>query len=656
MLIPERMSKVTIICLQKDLDLALNALDAFGLLHIEESRSIKHGSYWKLIDEAEKTLLKLDSIIKQLKIKTSQTVLFKEKKTRRVKIPVKDWTSLLENVSKEAENIESEISRVFKSLEEIDLKILDLKKNMRIFEILDRFNIDPNRIKELKVTCACFAIVPVRHLISLERAFSNLPVVYYFEEIGGGKAFVFAVSTRKNTQTIEKILRAYDAESFPLLEIATKELSLALPDIQNRLRELSRERESILKKIQKFSEKYRDHILALREAAWNIENTLKMRETTFKTKKIAQIVGYMPKESFSDLERHLKKSLGNRFVIFSNDHTPVEDPPTMLRNPKLIKPFEMITRLYGLPSYDEIDPTPIMAVSFPLIFGLMFGDLGHGLILFLGGLISGFLIKSPEEWRAFSRILAACGFGAVVAGFLFGEAFGKHVFTPLWFDPFENIVSFLMFSLIVGGLQMTIGFIINLFNLMFKGRYIDAFTVALPKIILYVGALYFLVSYRLNFDLWLSGPIFYLAFALALLFFGKPLAALILKKDNFSQILGENIFESSELLLSLLSNTMSYSRILALLMAHWALLTATYAISSLMSTLPVMGNLLELAMIIGGNIFVMAFEGLIVFIHTLRLHFYEWFSKFYEGTGTDFQPFRYQQKFIKILFQGNTIK
>jgi len=258
------------------------------------------------------------------------------------------------------------------------------------------------------------------------------------------------------------------------------------------------------------------------------------------------------------------------------------------------------------------------------------------------------MIKSPEEWRTFCRILAACGLGSVLAGFLFGEAFGKQIVAPLWIDPFENVITFLIFSLLVGASQIMIGFILNFINFMLKREYINALTVSLPKMILYAQALYFLMKCTLNFDLWLSGPIFYLAATLAFLFLSKPVLFLLSGRGNFISILGERLFEGSELLLSLLSNTMSYARILALLMAHWALLTATYAISSLASTLPIFGRPLELIMIIGGNIAVIAFEGLIVFIHTLRLHFYEWFSKFYEGTGTAFQPFKYQEKYVEI--------
>jgi V/A-type H+/Na+-transporting ATPase subunit I len=108
--------------------------------------------------------------------------------------------------------------------------------------------------------------------------------------------------------------------------------------------------------------------------------------------------------------------------------------------------------------------------------------------------------------------------------------------------------------------------------------------------------------------------------------------------------LSGRLFEGGDLVTRLLSNTISYSRILALLMAHWALLLVTYTVADLVGTASTLTLILSGLIIIGGNIFVLALEGLIVFIHTLRLHFYEWFSKFYAGTGTEFSPFK--QKFI----------
>jgi len=102
----------------------------------------------------------------------------------------------------------------------------------------------------------------------------------------------------------------------------------------------------------------------------------------------------------------------------------------------------------------------------------------------------------------------------------------------------------------------------------------------------------------------------------------------------------------------LLSNTISYTRILALLMAHWALLLATYTVAGLIGTASFLALVLSGIIIVGGNIFVMALEGLIVFIHTLRLHFYEWFSKFYQDTGTEFKPFKQNFVYTDVVFKG----
>jgi V/A-type H+-transporting ATPase subunit I len=106
----------------------------------------------------------------------------------------------------------------------------------------------------------------------------------------------------------------------------------------------------------------------------------------------------------------------------------------------------------------------------------------------------------------------------------------------------------------------------------------------------------------------------------------------------------QRVFESGDLVTRLLSNTISYTRILALLMAHWALILVVYTVAGLIGSASILTIFLSGIIIVAGNVFVLALEGLIVFIHTMRLHFYEWFSKFYLGTGTPFAPFK--QKFV----------
>ncbi len=122
--------------------------------------------------------------------------------------------------------------------------------------------------------------------------------------------------------------------------------------------------------------------------------------------------------------------------------------------------------------------------------------------------------------------------------------------------------------------------------------------------------------------------------------------------QNEQNSLGQRLFESGDFVTRLFSNTISYARILALLMAHWALLLVTYTVAGLIGTASLLGLVLSGKIIVGGNVFVIALEGLIVFIHSLRLHFYEWFSKFYQDSGTEFKAFKQNFIYTEVVLKG----
>jgi V/A-type H+-transporting ATPase subunit I len=391
---------------------------------------------------------------------------------------------------------------------------------------------------------------------------------------------------------------------------------------------------------------------------------LKAKRKILESGRLATVKGFVPTKKFSELNKKVHSMLGEKVLVLENEVAEVEDPPTKMSHSRLVTPFEELTKLWGLPHYDELDPTLFIAVTFPLIFGLMFGDVGHGLILLVGGLTLAILIKKNRAIKNMCWIITACGASATIMGLMYGEFFGKPLFAPLWFSPFTpttNVFDFLIFSLLVGVVQIVSGLILDIVNFLLKHNVVDAVLTSVPKIAFYIGGVSLITVYKLNLGLWFSGPILLIIVPFLVLAFGKPI---FLTLENFSQhpvkgqsktgegnSLGLRIFESGDFVTRLLSNSISYTRILALLMAHWALLLATYSIATEIGVASIPALIISGVIIVVGNIFVLALEGLIVFIHTLRLHFYEWFNKFYTDSGTDFKPFKQNFLYTDVVLK-----
>jgi V/A-type H+/Na+-transporting ATPase subunit I len=653
------MTEASIICLRKDFDQTLEALDDFGNFHIEEiEETSEETQYEQLIRRTEETLRNLDTVIAQLEIeKAGLFDVFKAEKITKMEITTENWQHLLNTIEKQSSKIKANVDAHITSLKNGDEELANLQHLHHVLTILDRFKINLEALEEMRFIYVAVATVSSKNIPELETATSIYPGIFYHSSITKGQEFVFIATSTKYKAEIEKILKAHHAEAFQLPKGVPKRPSDALEKVNVKTEELVKNKKVILESLEKLAEENRSRLFALKETAQNISNTLNSKQKSLETKRLVTIKGYVPKKEFEKLERKIDDKL-DQAILIEKECTEIQNPPTKTHNSFFIKPFETITNLYGLPHYDEIDPTPLIAITFPLIFGFMFGDAGHGLILLMIGLILWVIVKKNEGIRSFSGILAACGVGAIFAGILFGEFFGKQIFPPLWFSPFEDVTGFLIFSLFIGVIQIMGGFALELINFVLKGEIIDAIATALPKILFYVGGIYLILVYQLDVNSWLKGPILFPIIPLIFLIFGKPIIVKTLKmaghfpkKTDMHESLLERVFEGGDLVTRLLSNTMSYARILALLMAHWALLLVTYTISDMVFSTPIVGLALGAIIVVGGNIFVMAFEGLIVFIHTLRLHFYEWFSKFYQGSGVAFNPFKQRNKYTKLIFK-----
>ncbi len=354
-----------------------------------------------------------------------------------------------------------------------------------------------------------------------------------------------------------------------------------------------------------------------------------------------------------------------------------EITPTVMKNFFLVRPFETLTKLYGTPTYYEIDPTPVIAFTFPLLFGLMFGDIGHGIVLIISGLLGALVYRKRKgDILRLSWIIFFCGWAAFFIGFLYGEFFGRHeieIFGQVYFhlepvtipylnltlySPLDNILDVFYFAIIIGVFQINLGWFIQFLNYWKQKRKFLALSDSLVKILLLTGGAVLLFNYGFDINSWIGAPypilLVMIPGVLLLLLkpFGKLLKISYLQEESFGGLLGEGSIEAFDTVLSVISNVASYIRILALALAHISLLFAINAMAGLIEGNNVGTEIVNTIGLVFGNIVVILIEGILVFINSLRLTFYEFFFKFYQGSGIDYFPFYLDNDFSIMKFSG----
>ncbi len=360
------------------------------------------------------------------------------------------------------------------------------------------------------------------------------------------------------------------------------------------------------------------------------------------------LCGWMSEEDAENFQKDVEKDDSLFCTLEDQDHNVVHQPPTKLKNPRLFKPFEMYTRMYGLPCYDEMDPTWFVAITYSFIFGAMFGDFGQGLVLMIGGYL---LYKFRHSELA--GIIGCAGFFSAIFGLLFGSFFGyEDVIPALWLKPDEHtmVVPFIgelntvfLVAIVFGMFLIIVCMIFHIINAVrqhdLEEIWFDNNSVA--GLVFYVAVVAVVMLYMTSNPL-PATVVLVIMFVVPLLviFFKEPLTNLVTRKSKLIEggvgmFFVQGFFEMFEMLLAYFSNTLSFVRIGAFAVSHAAIMEVVLMLAGAESAGT--GNM---AVIIFGNIFVMGLEGLVVGIQVLRLEYYEFFSRFYKGNGRAFQPFQ----------------
>jgi V/A-type H+-transporting ATPase subunit I len=360
------------------------------------------------------------------------------------------------------------------------------------------------------------------------------------------------------------------------------------------------------------------------------------------TNELFYLVGWVPDDSVPRLSEAVAQNPQIACTLESAKSLPQEsaNPPILLKNPKLFRPFESLVATYGLPAYNEVDPTGLMAITMPLLFGLMFGDVGQGLVLFLAGLLLYHKTRKP-----LGQIIAIVGVVSTLFGFVYGSVFGNEEILGFGFHILSNTEILLIGTIGLGVVLMSIGMWINIANGIKQKDLKKALfsSKGVAGLLLYWGVLFaailLLVFSRNVLAPWYIG--LFVVFPLLLMFLAGPLSALLQRKKDWMpknkvEYVLVNFFELFEDIVSFISNTVSFVRIGALALNHAGMMMVVFILAEGLSGA---GNILVLIL---GNLFVIALEGLIVGIQCLRLEFYEIFGKFYSGTGRPYDKFKIQ--------------
>jgi V/A-type H+-transporting ATPase subunit I len=358
---------------------------------------------------------------------------------------------------------------------------------------------------------------------------------------------------------------------------------------------------------------------------------------------MTSLAGWIPRNSYAEVLAMAARKAPH-VLLTREDDSAIEkagyELPTLLHNLPLIRRFQEIVRLYSLPSYSELDPTFVVAVSFCFFFGFMFGDVGHGFALLLG---TWFLERKKVMGRAIAYVMGIAGGFSILFGFLYGSVFGdESFFHPLWLSPMRDVDTILPVSVGVGIVFLTIGIIFKIENAMRKEEWGEVlfspegvsglvfYWLAVAQTVAVAG-----VAPEMALDSAVFAVIMGILFLLMI--FGNGIAGFFFHGETVDEGGVVHVFSVFHAMLNFISNTASFVRLAAFALNHAGLCGAVLMLGDMVEKAPG-GRLFHAFVMVIGHLVIVGLEGMIVFIQTLRLEYYEFFGKFYRGGGREFAP------------------
>ena len=651
MFFPEAMTEVELIVPSKDLLAVTKVLGNHGVFHQIDSTYLGlenlGPSTWQEKAASYSTLeRRIQVIMQNLNLAEEYS-------------GVSDFDSIaeLDPIQSAVDRIEAEVKQISDQLTAEKKTLEQLESHLHQMEPIADTNVDVGALRKSHYMHSVLGIIPAENISRLETSLSRVPHTFFTLREDPKKPVVWLLGPRSNSDIIDRAVKSAYLNPLTLPEEfdgtpaeITESIRKAIETSKQKIAELERTLAGLAN----------THKQELRKLLWDVHVSRLIADAIARFGQLRHtyvVVGWVPSADLETLTQRLKQASKEILI----EAIPVErsghhsNVPVALQNPGILGSFEVLTTTYARPRYEEIDPTILIAFTFPLLFGAMFGDAGQGFVLALFGvLLASKVVPALRGMSGFGWVIAACGISATVFGLLYGSFFGFEEILPehpffkqfIWIQPLHDPIKILGTAIGVGIVLINFALLLNMYNA-WRARDWGRFffdSHGLAGSILYWSVLALVASLAVpGFPI--PSAVFIVLIILTTLVgvvFAEPLKHWMeghpLHIEGSLGIFAfQAFFEVFEKFISMLSNTMSYVRVGAFAIAHGGFSLAIFILAKLASG-GEDGGVGYWIVVALGNMALIFAEGFIVGIQTMRLHYYEFFSKFFLGGGSPYEP------------------
>ena len=665
MFFPKAMTELELIVPAKDLLAVTRILSRYGVFHQTDSASYT-GVATGSANTWQETAAQYAALERRIQV-VMQTLSLEEGEPPSSESQ-RDSMMEVEKLRPAVEQVEEEVKTASDQLTTEKKRLEQLENVLHQLEPVEEIEIDIAALRNSRYTYSMLGLIPAANIDRLQTSLARVPNVFLTLRSDSAKPVVWLAGPQSNADILDRAAKSAYLDPLSLPEGYEGTPAKIIESLHKSIEDAKQKIEELKSTLAKYASEHGAH---LRELLWQAHTSRVLSDAIVRYGQLKHtyvVTGWVPVDDLEDLTTRLKNASKEILIetlptsrFGHNQHVPVA-----LFNNKYLKPFQMLVNTYARPRYGELDPTILMAFTFPILYGAMFGDIGQGLVLFVLGLLMHNKIFM-KGMQSLGLLIAYCGASAAIFGGLYGSVFGfegEHFsqtfgfeLHPIWISPIHDILRILGLAIDAGIVLLIFGFLLGVFShwrarnwghLLFGHN-------GLLGLLFYISFLALLggflgrtpiapkIAVAIN-SLPVPFPALALTFGLGIMFselfmnLVEGHRPLIEGKGigGFVMYLVQAFMNLFETVISQLSNTLSYVRVGAFAVAHGGLSAAFFKLAELIGGGE--HGVGYWVMLLVGNLFFITLEALIVGIQTMRLHYYEFLGKFFTGGGMRFEP------------------